>query len=77
MKNVVLKDREVDFCVLGINYGFNVVINIIYLGIMFVVMEVSIEGILFIGFFLLDFEYDVDFEFSKFFIEFLMCFVLE
>lgn len=76
-KNVVLKDREVDLCVSGINHGSNAAINIIYSGTMSAAMEASIEGIPSIGFSLLDFEYDADFESSKPFIESLMRFALE
>lgn len=76
-KNVVLKDREVDLCVSGINHGSNAAINIIYSGTMSAAMEASIEGIPSIGFSLLDFEYDADFESSKPFIESLMRYALE
>ncbi|MBX2872656.1 MAG: 5'/3'-nucleotidase SurE [Saprospiraceae bacterium] len=76
-KNVVLKDREVDLCVSGINHGSNAAINIIYSGTMSAAMEASIEGTPSIGFSLLDFEYDADFESSKPFIESLMRYVLE
>lgn len=76
-KNVVLKDREIDLCVSGINHGSNAAINIIYSGTMSAAMEASLEGIPSIGFSLLDFEYDADFESSKPFIESLMRFALE
>ena len=76
-KNVVLKDREIDLCVSGINHGSNAAINIIYSGTMSAAMEASLEGIPSIGFSLLDFEYDADFESSKPFIESLMRYALE
>lgn len=76
VKYVVLKDWQFDLCFLGINYGFNVFINIIYLGMFLVVMEVLLEGILFIGLFLFDYFYEVDFEFCVFFVKILVEWVL-
>lgn len=76
-KNVVLKGREIDLCVSGVNHGSNASINIIYSGTLSAAMEASLEGIPSIGFSLLDFEYDADFESSKPFIELLMRYVLE
>lgn len=61
-KNVVLRDRKIDLCLSGINHGSNAAINIIYSGTMSAAMEASIEGIPSIGFSLLDFRYDADFE---------------
>jgi 5'-nucleotidase len=60
-KNVLLKDRNIDLCVSGINHGSNASINIIYSGTMSAAMEASIEGINSIGFSLLDFSYNADF----------------
>jgi 5'-nucleotidase len=60
-KNVILKDRQIDLCVSGINHGSNASINIIYSGTMSAAMEASIEGINSIGFSLLDFSYSADF----------------
>ncbi|MEL6926678.1 MAG: 5'/3'-nucleotidase SurE [Bacteroidota bacterium] len=61
-KHVVLKGRQVDLCVSGINHGSNASINIIYSGTMSAAMEASLEGIDSIGFSMLDYNYDVDFE---------------
>ena len=67
-KHQVLKDRTVDLCVSGINHGSNASLNILYSGTMSAAMEASLEGINSIGFSLLDFSYDADFEPSKPFI---------
>lgn len=65
-KNVVLKDRQQpDLCISGINHGSNVAVNILYSGTMSAAMEGSLEGIPSIGFSLLDFEWEADFEASK------------
>ena len=64
-KSVVLKDRKVDLCVSGINHGSNASINIIYSGTMSAAMEASLEGIDSIGFSLLDFSFEANFEASK------------
>jgi 5'-nucleotidase len=60
-KNVVLKDRNIDLCVSGINHGSNASINILYSGTMSAAMEASIEGIDSIGFSLCDLSYEADF----------------
>jgi len=60
-KNVLLKDREIDLCVSGINHGSNASINIIYSGTMSAAMEASLEGIDSIGFSLLDYSFEADF----------------
>jgi 5'-nucleotidase len=64
-KHVVLKDRRIDLCVSGINHGSNASINILYSGTLSAAMEASLEGIRSIGFSLLDFSFDADFEPSK------------
>jgi len=76
-KYVVLKNRKPDLCVSGINHGSNVAINILYSGTMSAAMEASLEGVDSIGFSLLDFHADADFEPAKFWIEKLMRSVLE
>lgn len=63
-KNVLLKDRTIDLCVSGINHGSNASINIIYSGTMSAAMEASMEGIDSIGFSLMDYSFDADFEAS-------------
>jgi len=76
-KHVILKDRKVDLCVSGVNHGSNASINIIYSGTMSAAMEASLEGIDSIGFSLLDYSFDADFEPSKPFIKKIMQHVLE
>lgn len=68
-KFVVLKDRKIDICVTGINHGSNASINIIYSGTMGAAIEASIEGIPAIGFSLLDYSPDANFENGKPFIK--------
>lgn len=64
-KNVLLKNTTIDLCVSGINHGSNSGINIIYSGTMSAAMEASIEKIPSIGFSLLDFSFEADFEGAK------------
>ena len=76
-KNVVLKGREMPaLCVSGINHGSNVAINILYSGTMSAAMEGSLEGIPSIGFSLLDFAQDADFEAGKPYIQQIMEYAL-
>jgi len=75
-KHVVLKDRVVDLCVSGINHGSNASINIIYSGTISAAMEASLEEIHSIGFSLLDYSWDADFEPCKPFIRRFMKYVL-
>ncbi|MDA1288856.1 MAG: 5'/3'-nucleotidase SurE [Bacteroidetes bacterium] len=56
-----LLDRKPDLCVSGINHGSNSSINVIYSGTMSAAMEAAIEGIPSIGFSLLDFSWNADF----------------
>jgi 5'-nucleotidase len=53
--------RKPDLCVSGINHGSNSSINVIYSGTMSAAMEAGIEGIPAIGFSLLDFNWNADF----------------
>jgi len=64
-KNVLLKGQKIDLCVSGINHGSNASINIIYSGTMSAAMEASLEGIDSIGFSLLDYSFEADFEGAK------------
>jgi 5'-nucleotidase len=57
--------RKPDICLSGINHGANHSINVLYSGTMSAAMEASIEGIPSIGFSLMDYSYDADFEPSK------------
>jgi len=76
-RNVILKGRQMaDLCVSGINHGSNVAINILYSGTMSAAMEGSLEGIPSIGFSLLDFAQDADFESGKPYIKQIMEYAL-
>ena len=76
-KHVVLKDRKFDLCVSGINHGSNASINIIYSGTMSAAMEASLEGINAIGFSLLNYAWDANFENAKPFIRQIIKYTLE
>jgi len=76
-KHVLLHQREADLCVSGINHGSNASINILYSGTMSAAMEASLEGIKSIGFSLLDYEWEADFESCKPLLKELMAHVLE
>lgn len=65
--NEILK-RKPDLCVSGVNHGSNSSINVIYSGTMSAAVEAGIEGIPAIGFSLLDFNWNADFETMKPFI---------
>lgn len=75
-KHVVLKDRQIDLCVSGINHGSNASINILYSGTMSAAMEAALEGIRSIGFSLLDFSFDADFAPVKPWAKKIMAFML-
>ncbi len=75
-KNVLMKDRIVDLCVSGVNHGSNASINIIYSGTLSAAMEASLEGAPAIGFSLLDYSAQADFEEGKPFIRQIMQYVL-
>lgn len=57
--------RKPDLCVSGINHGSNSSINVIYSGTMSAAVEAGIEGIPAIGFSLLDYSLNADFEPSR------------
>jgi len=59
--NEILK-RKPDLCVSGINHGSNSSINVIYSGTMSAAVEAGVEGIPAIGFSLLDYSWNADFE---------------
>ena len=61
--------RKPDLCVSGIYHGSNSSINVIYSGTMSAAMEAGIEGIPAIGFSLLDYKWDANFEPAKPFIK--------
>lgn len=58
-------DRRPDICVSGINHGSNSSINVIYSGTMSAALEAGIEGIPAIGFSLLDYNYNANFDGTK------------
>jgi len=60
--------RKPDLCVSGVNHGSNSSINVIYSGTMSAAVEAGIEGIPAIGFSLLDYDWNADFEQIKSFI---------
>jgi 5'-nucleotidase len=66
--NEILK-RKPDLCVSGVNHGSNSSINVIYSGTMSAAVEAGIEGIPAIGFSLLDYSWEADFEPIKPFIK--------
>ena len=57
--------RKPDLCVSGINHGSNSSINVIYSGTMSAAIEAGIEGIPAIGFSLLDYRWNANFEHAK------------
>lgn len=70
-------DRKPDICVSGINHGSNSSINVIYSGTMSAALEAGIEGIPAIGFSLLDYNWNADFDHCKSFVETITREVLE
>jgi len=74
--NEILK-RKPDLCVSGVNHGSNSSINVIYSGTMSAAVEAGIEGIPAIGFSLLDYNWDADFEPVKSFIKKIVLETLE
>jgi 5'-nucleotidase len=74
--NEILK-RKPDLCVSGINHGSNSSINVIYSGTMSAAVEAGIEGIPAIGFSLLDYSWNADFEPIKSYIRTITLEVLE
>ena len=62
-------ERTPDLCVSGINHGSNSSINVIYSGTMSAAIEAGFEGIPAIGFSLLDYNYNANFEASKHYVK--------
>ena len=69
--------KKPDICVSGINHGSNSSINVIYSGTMSAALEAGIEGIPAIGFSLLDYNWNANFEHCKPYIETITRQVLE
>ena len=76
-KNVLLKDREVNLCVSGINHGSNAAINILYSGTLSAAMEASLEGVPSIGFSFLNYSPRADFSACTGFAKAMMEYVLQ
>lgn len=77
-KQIIFKDRgQPDICLSGINHGSNASLNIIYSGTMSAAMEASLDGIKSIGFSLLDYSFEADFEAASPFLAKLIADVLE
>ncbi|GGD20052.1 5'/3'-nucleotidase SurE [Flavobacterium orientale] len=74
--NEILKQKP-DLCVSGINHGSNSSINVIYSGTMSAAVEAGIEGIPAIGFSLLDYDWNADFDAIKRFVRKITLEVLE
>jgi len=72
-----LLDRTPDLCVSGINHGSNSSINVIYSGTMSAAIEAGIEGVPAIGFSLLDYSWDANFQHCKTFVRTITKKVLE
>ncbi|GAB5565589.1 MAG: 5'/3'-nucleotidase SurE [Winogradskyella sp.] len=72
----ILKKKP-DICVSGINHGSNSSINVIYSGTMSAALEAGIEGIPAIGFSLLDYNWNANFEHCKSYVKTITEQVLE
>ena len=70
-------NKKPDICVSGINHGSNSSINVIYSGTMSAALEAGIEGIPAIGFSLLDYNWNSNFEHCKSYVETITRQVLE
>ena len=58
-------NKKPDICVSGINHGSNSSINVIYSGTMSAAVEAGVEGIPAIGFSLLDYDWEANFDATK------------
>ncbi len=70
-KHYVLKDRNPDLVVSGINHGSNSSVNVLYSGTMSAAIEAAIEGLPAIGFSLCEYGHDADFSHTEGWIEHL------
>lgn len=64
-KHYVLKDRQPDLIVSGINHGSNTSISVLYSGTMSAALEGAIEGMPAIGFSLCDYSWEADFSHTE------------
>ena len=76
-KNVILKGKKIDLCLSGINHGSNCSINIIYSGTMSAATEAALEGIPSIGFSLLDYSFEANFDHAELYIRQIIKFVID
>lgn len=60
-----LLNKKPDLCVSGINHGSNSSINVIYSGTMSAAVEAGVEGVPAIGFSLLDYSWNAEFDHLK------------
>lgn len=70
-------NRQPDICVSGINHGSNSAINVIYSGTMSAAVEAGTSGIPAVGFSLLDYSWEADFEPTSKFIKKIVRNILE
>ncbi|SHK47953.1 5'/3'-nucleotidase SurE [Hymenobacter psychrotolerans] len=68
-KHHVLKDRQPDLVVSGINHGSNSSVNVLYSGTMSAAIEAAIEGLPAIGFSLCEYGHNAHFEHTEAWIE--------
>jgi len=68
-KHHVLKDRQPDLVVSGINHGSNSSISVLYSGTMSAAIEAAIEGLPAIGFSLCDYGHEADFSHTEPYVE--------
>lgn len=68
-KHFVLKDRQPDLVVSGINHGANTSISVLYSGTMSAAIEAALEGTPAIGFSLCDYSHDADFNHAEEYVE--------
>jgi 5'-nucleotidase len=68
-KHHVLKDRQPDLVVSGINHGSNSSVNVLYSGTMSAAIEAAIEGLPAIGFSLCEYGHNADFEHTEAWVE--------
>jgi 5'-nucleotidase len=71
-KHHVLKDRNPDLVVSGINHGSNSSISVLYSGTMSAAIEAAIEGLPAIGFSLCDYGHDADFSHTEEYVELIV-----
>ncbi|MCO5233503.1 MAG: 5'/3'-nucleotidase SurE [Chitinophagales bacterium] len=74
--NKIIKKKP-DLCLSGINHGSNSSINVIYSGTLSAAMEASIDGVKAIGFSLLDYSFEADFQGAQHFARLIIQQILE